>query len=143
MGCIANKAPNFTSETASEMGKRGQAARQATLKRRKEEAAREKQATLTAEPADDEARKRRVQKQIDILLTDMEQADSIVVRLKIGAALERLWKLVQPTAGSLRPSAQKGRRSTPTPQPISAPTPQHIDILPAAQNPPSQTIANQ
>lgn len=55
------------------------------------------------DPDPDEARKRRVQKQIDLLLTDMEKAKTIDARLTIAAAVERLWKLVQPVAGRAKP----------------------------------------
>ena len=142
MANLATKAPNFTPECASEMGKRGAAARLATLKRRKEAAEAEKQAALNALPTDDEARRRRVQKQIDMLLTDMEESSSLKERLAIGSALERLWKLVQPTAGSLKPSREKSRRSSPTPQPVAS-TPQHIDNSADVKNPSSQIIGNQ
>ncbi len=81
---------------------------------------------------DDETRKKRVLKQIDLLLTAMEAATDIKERLRVGAALERLWKLVQPTAGALRPG--RGSRRADAPE---APTPMpQAPTTPA--NPPAQ-----
>lgn len=56
---------------------------------------------------DDECRKRRVQKQIDLLITDMEEASSFDKRKEIAFAIERLWKLVQPTAGVSKPARNR------------------------------------
>jgi hypothetical protein len=41
--------------------------------------------------------------------------------LKLSAAKERLWKLVQPTAGSLRPGRQQRQQTRPSAEPISIP----------------------
>jgi hypothetical protein len=57
-------------------------------------------------------------KQIDGYLDDMRGA-SIETRLKLGKAIADLWKLVQPTAGQLRP-AHKSTRPAP-PQPTQTP----------------------
>jgi hypothetical protein len=116
------RAPPFTAQNAAEMALRSVAARQARIERERTEAEAAKQAArLAPDPNSDEARKRRVQCQIDLLLSDMESAKSVEKRLQIGSAIERLWKLVQPTAGVLRPSKQSRSRQ-PDIQPIS-PTP--------------------
>ena len=120
MSNLATKAPNFTPETAREMGKRGGIARSENIKREKLLLA-ELEAKIRQSPiADsDEARKARVAKQIDALLNDMERTKSLDVRLRIGAALERLWKLVQPTAGVNKPSRSRrpeAPRPSQTPQ---------------------------
>jgi hypothetical protein len=41
--------------------------------------------------------------------------------LKLSSAKERLWKLVQPTAGSLRPGRQQRQQTRPSAEPISIP----------------------
>lgn len=108
----ATKAPNFTRENAAEMARRATRARVARLNRESAELAAERAANAR-DPDDDDARKRRVQKQIDLLLGDMESAKSVKVRLACSAALERLWKLVTPTAGVLRPPKHSNRRPMP------------------------------
>ena len=97
---LANLAAPFTPETAREAQRRSTASRLA--RKLREARLLEAAAALTRShqpPAPDESRRQRVQKQIDLLLTDMEKAKSIEVRLRISAALERLWKLVAPTNG--------------------------------------------
>lgn len=101
------------------MGRRGGLARRISLKREKQRLETERR---SEKPDDDEARRIRVQKQIDSLLTDMEETSSLALRLKIGAALERLWKLVQPTAGVLKQSRRPGAgASRPMIEPVAAP----------------------
>lgn len=121
---IATKAPDITPEVAREFQRRATISRMARIEREKaEERQRDIEARALAisrqiTPDSDEARRNRVQKQIDHLLTDMESAKSVVVRLRISAALDRLWKLVQPTAGVLRPSKRsQGSTERPTVQP--------------------------
>ena len=111
------KAPNFTRENAAEMARRATISRLARLKRESEEREARRRAEATLCHPDD-ARRARVQKQIDLLLTDMESAKSIDVRLKIGAAIERLWRLVQPTAGVMKQGA-KGRGNRPMAMPLT------------------------
>ena len=127
MSNLATLAPKFTPENASEMGRRGAMSRK--LNREREKLRLQQLEELERKspiPDDDEARKRRVQKQIDMLLNDMEKAKDLDKRLRIGAAIERLWKLVQPTAGVLKPSAKRGRplpsiAFTEAPQPAEPP----------------------
>ena len=57
-------------------------------------------------PASDEARKARVAKQVDVLIGSLEKAKSDEQRLPLVAAIERLWKLVQPTAGVAKVRSQ-------------------------------------
>lgn len=109
---IATKAPNFTRENAAEMARRATRARVARLDSERAELEAERAANAR-QPDDDDARKRRVQKQIDLLLGDMERAKSVKVRLACSAALERLWKLVTPTAGVLRPPKRSDRQPMP------------------------------
>lgn len=103
---------------------------QAMVKERKRLAA-----LVPVEPivTDDETRKKRMLKQIDLLLADMENTTAIKQRLVIGAALERLWKLVQPTAGTLKPQRQ-ARSSRPVAEPMQPQTPQG-PIAPASEPP--------
>jgi hypothetical protein len=65
-------------------------------------------------PDTPDTRRNKVEKQIDRLLSDMERAKDLADRLRIAGAVERLWKLVEPTAGALRPSKPgKSSRSGP------------------------------
>lgn len=111
------KAPNFTPENARTMALRSVASRKSNRQREKAAFEAGRQAALEERPDNDEARKARVQRQIDILLADMEKSKSVDVRLRISAALERLWKLVSPTAGVLRPKRGSGSTERPTVQP--------------------------
>lgn len=101
MANLATKAPNFTRENAAEMARRATKSRLARITREKMI---ERHAS-THDP--DDARNARVKRQVDLLLDEMDRAKSWQRRDKISRAIERLWKLVQPTAGALRP----GRRS--------------------------------
>jgi len=118
MSNLATKAPNFTPETARQAAANSLISRKRNKEREKQILA-EAQAMLrlsvNADP--EEARIRRVKGQIDGLLDDMEGA-SLKQRLIIGAAIERLWKLVQPTAGVQKPG--RSRRLEP---PMPAPKP--------------------
>jgi len=121
-GNPATLAPPFTKENAREMALRGAATRKRNRELEKQLLAQAADlARKIALPSDDEARKSRVQKQIDILLTDMEKTKSVDVRLRISAALDRLWKLVTPTAGVLRPPKRGAQQSLPPLVPISEP----------------------
>ena len=107
----ATKAPNFTKENAAEMARRGAATKKANREREKLLLAQAAEWARRNEKADDDqARMNRVKKQIDYLLTDMEKTKSVEMRLKMSAALDRLWKLVQPTNGKV----SKQRSSFPT-----------------------------
>jgi hypothetical protein len=114
-----NLAPPFTRENARAMQLRATQSRVARIEREKAERLHDMAVKVALElnearaPDDDEARKRRVQKQIDLILGDMERAKSVKVRLACSAALERLWKLVTPTAGAFRPSKRSDRPAMP------------------------------
>jgi hypothetical protein len=99
------------------MAARSLESRKLNFKREKEAYEAGLKAALENRPDQDQARKERVQRQIDTLLDDMEDCSSLKQRIIIGSAIERLWKLVQPTAGVLRPKKQDR-------QPITLPTPQ-------------------
>ncbi len=128
---LDTKAPNFTRENAGEMARRATISRVAREKREREQlkaAIESEKLALASMPQNDDARRARVQKQIDVLLNDMESASSLEKRLQLGSAIERLWKLVQPTAGVLRPNKQS-RRSQADAMPIH--TPQEPVAIPA------------
>jgi hypothetical protein len=114
MSNLATKAPNFTPETARQAAANSLISRKRNQEREKQILA-EAQALLrlsvNADP--EETRILRVKGQIDNLLDDMEGA-SLKERLVIGSAIERLWKLVQPTAGVNKPGRSR-RPEAPTP----------------------------
>ncbi len=125
MANLATKAPNFTRENAPDMARR---ATESRLAREAREKAEDRQRDIEARALaisreirvdPDDARKMRVQKQIDLLLTDMEATKDADKRLRFGAAIERLWKLVQPTAGVQRPgrTRRESARIEPEPEP--------------------------
>jgi hypothetical protein len=94
------KAPNFTRENAAEMARRATVAREA--RRAREKAILREYAKNPPVDADDDARRKRVLKQIarcDSLLLSCEPKDFP----RFTAAKERLWNLVLPKAGVLRP----------------------------------------
>jgi hypothetical protein len=103
MANLATKAPNFTPETARLAALKSHESRRQNLER-------EKMLLATQAPDNDEARKNRTLKQIDKL--DKLIDDALVKAdeerfLKLTAAKERLWKLVQPTAGVQKPSRSR------------------------------------
>ena len=103
MANLATKAPNFTSENAAAMSKLAHAA----IRARKE---REKALLASQRPIPDDARKEQTLRQIDRLDKLINSAlddDDADLFLKLTAAKEKLWKLVQPTAGVSRPKRQR------------------------------------
>lgn len=115
------KAPNFTRENAGAMARLATAARVRNQQARVAQALADGQAREKAEreklPAPDDARRDRTLKQLDLLdnLVDAALAAGDADRfLQLSQAKDRLWKLVQPTAGALRPSKSgKSIRSGP------------------------------
>ena len=106
---LATKAPNFTRENAGEMARRATVSRLARIAREREQAA---AAARAAAPVTDDARKQATLRQLDKLdvlidaaLDKCKQDDF----LRLSAAKERLWKLVQPTAGALKPQRNRPR----------------------------------
>jgi hypothetical protein len=130
-GNPATLAPRITPDNAREMQRR---ATQSRLAREAREKAEDLERDIAARarilaPEPDEARRQRTLKQIDLLDKRISAAmddDDDDRAMSLIAAKERLWKLVQPTAGSLRPG--RSRREAPpsitAPVPISAPVAQ-------------------
>lgn len=125
MANLATKAPNFTLENAADMARRATASRLARIAREKSE---KEAADLASRARPDDARKETTLKQIDKLdkmidaaLERGKQDDFIA----LAAAKERLWKLVQPTAGVAKPS----RRRDPEP-PVTFQRPESADQKP-------------
>ena len=100
--------PQITRENAAEMQRRAQVA----IAARKERARldREKLAAMP-ETADEQARSKRVFAQIDRVDQFLEECQDAETFVKLTAAKERLWKLVVPTAGVLRPRPTVRRRT--------------------------------
>ena len=116
------KAPNFTRENAAEMARRATVAREE--RRAREKAILREYAQSMRADAGDDARKRRVLKQIkrcDGMLDECEPADFPALT----AAKERLWNLILPKAGVMRPRQSSQRRQPPTvePTPLEPPPP--------------------
>lgn len=115
----ATKAPNFTRENAGEMARRATASRLARIAREKAEAQAAKDA-LAQIPAGEDARRNRTLKQLDLLDAMIDKTLNLGHQdkfLKLSAAKERLWKLVQPTAGSLKPGRPRPARPLELPIP--------------------------
>jgi uncharacterized protein YpiB (UPF0302 family) len=114
MSNLATKAPNFTRENAREMALRSAESRRENIKRENEAFEAGKIAALALMPKGDEARKQTTLTQIDALDKRINEAlddDDEERFLKLTAAKERLWKLVQPTTGVAKP----GRSRRPEP----------------------------
>jgi hypothetical protein len=112
MGNPATKAPNFTPELAAKYAPLATIAREKNREMRRLAAEAEKSAVVT-----DDARKTQTLNQIDRLDKLINAAlddDDADLFLKLTAAKERLWKLVQPTAGVNKPR-QSSRPAPPTP----------------------------
>lgn len=132
----------FTVENAAEMARRSVEARANAKERDRLAAAQAEELARTSAATSDELRRLRVQKQIDLLLLDMEAAKSIEKRLQLGSAIERLWKLVQPTAGVNRPSRQS-RRNQVEAQPIETPQENLQQIKDSAKNLPIRDMSQE
>jgi hypothetical protein len=118
------KAPNFTRENAAEMARRATKARVASRLREKAELAAYRALERGEQTPD--ARTKRVLKQIkycDELLDARPDAETFV---KLTAAKERLWNLVFPKAGVMRPRSQPSRRPPPTSERPQEPSPAPI-----------------
>jgi len=118
------KAPNFTRENAGEMARRATKSRVAREQREKEQArlrdleARALVISREVNPDPDDARERRIKKQIDTVLSDMESAKSPMIRLKLVGALERLWNLLGASSG---PKTGGNRPARPGHRPLALP----------------------
>jgi len=113
----ATLAAPFTKENARAMALRSHAARR--LNRERENIFR-----ANAAPAPDDARRAQALKQLDaldVMINDAINKGNEAQFLKLINAKEKLWKLVQPTAGVNRP-ARPGRQSRqPMIQPVETP----------------------
>lgn len=121
MANLATKAPNFTSESGSRAGIASGISRRLLREREKDFLAKTKELErLTSRPNDDETRKQTTLKQIDALdkrINEALEEDDEERFLKLSSVKEKLWKLVQPTAGVLK---QRSQRPHPAPvEPIS------------------------
>jgi len=136
--------PLITRENAAEFGRKSAIAR----KLAKERAEREKQG-LPAIPvaAEDQRTRERVKRQIERCDAMLEKCKSPRVFVQLTAAKEKLWNLIYPKAGSIRPSKSRDRAPSFTPiapLPIEPASP--LVVSPPAenhneQNPDSQVAA--
>ena len=137
------KAPPFTAETAAAAGRLGgKRSAEAKAKAREERRLLILQARIQATASGDDSRRTRTLSQIDLLDNAIDDALERGLHeraLELVGAKDRLWKLVQPTAGSLRPG--RSRREAPpsitAPVPISAPVAQPAPVAPEV--PPAST----
>ena len=121
MGNLDNLAPRFTRENAAEMARRSNASR---LAREAREAAEEKERDIAARARvlvgpDEDARKRRIEKQIDATIDALESCNDDEMRVKLTQALDRLWSLVYAKVGTTKPKSSLRR-----PAPVASETPQ-------------------
>jgi len=124
-------APPFTRDNAGEMARRATVAREA--RRAREKAILREYAKNPPVDADDDARRKRVLKQIarcDSLLLTCSAAEFPAMT----AAKERLWKLVFPTAGVLKPR-RNDRPRMPEARGVPIPAPQAPEAV-QTENPP-------
>lgn len=110
MANLATKAPNFTLENAKFMAYKSVLSRQHNAKREKEAYERGYQDALNLKPTDETARRNVTLLQIDrldaMINKSLDEQDSEAF-LKLSGAKEKLWKLVQPTAGVARPKRNR------------------------------------
>jgi hypothetical protein len=126
MANSATKSPNFTPANAREMQRRSTASRLTRIAHEKAEAQAMK-AALARIPESEDARRNRTLKQIDQLDGLIDRALNLGQQdrfLKLSKAKGELWKLVQPTAGSLRPGSRRRSQDVPRMVPIDPTTPQ-------------------
>ena len=124
MANLATKAPNFTKENARAFAMKGAATRKANREREKLLLAQAAElARLNPKPTDDQARKETTLIQIDkldqLINRALERKDDDLF-LRLATAKEKLWKLVQPTAGVMKPSRISKRTIEPTAKPEDA-----------------------
>jgi hypothetical protein len=138
------RAEPFTASNAASMGRIGGIASGFSRKR----ARLERLAILSAskpseELTDDEARRKRTLRQIqclDKLIDKSLERDDEESFVKLAAAKEKLWKLVQPTAGVNRPGRQSKRNAEA--QPIETPQ-QSPDPAPADTTIPARDMSQE
>lgn len=130
----------FTRENAGEMARRATRSRLERIAREEEEEreARLRDARLPRDASED-AKKLRVQRQIETCDNMLEDCDDPVMFVKLVAAKARLWELLYPKPGSLRPKA--GRVERAPVQPIqAAPAPLVVPISPVSTDAPPQEV---
>ncbi|HSS99164.1 MAG TPA: hypothetical protein VLK33_19150 [Terriglobales bacterium] len=124
----------FTKENAGEMARRATQARLARIAREKEEEELERARWVRA-PRDttEDAKKIRVQRQIEACDTMIEACKDPEMFVKLITAKARLWELLYPKPGSLRPKSSRSERAPVAPvQPLPAPAaPQPVANPPA------------
>jgi hypothetical protein len=124
------KAPPFTAENAALNGRKGGLiSAQARANKRAQAVAdanslRELLRLQAGKQPDDDRRLNRVKAQADLIADKIDDClvsdddDRLTV---LTQALARLWPLVTPTAGSLRPGRQQRQQTRPSAEPISIP----------------------
>ncbi len=118
------KAPPITRETAREYSARGNKVRWDNWRLAKEQAKLHKPA-FSATPDDSQpiARTKMQLAQLDDLIDAALARKDQRSFLALAGAKERLWKLVQPTAGVMKPASRRAA-NRPAAEPISDQTPQ-------------------
>jgi hypothetical protein len=104
------------------MARRATRSRLARIERERAEAQAVKDA-LASRPEPEDTRKERTLKQLDkldVLIDRSLNLGNSTQFLKLSAAKERLWKLVQPTAGVLKPARERSSRRGGVAIPLSA-----------------------
>lgn len=122
-------APLFTKENAGVMAKRATRSRMERIQREKEQLLllRERNASTPLNASEDE-KKARVQRQIEQCDTMLAECADPETFVRLVAAKARLWELLYPKPGSLRPKQSRSDRAPiapiqPLPEPlVSSPT---------------------
>lgn len=94
--------PLFTRENAAEMGRRSAITRRNASAERKEY-------VVPETPRAEDERKRRMGVQIDLLDADIAKTKNPVIRCRLIAAKAKLWELLYPRPGVLKPARSRDR----------------------------------
>ena len=113
----------FTAENAAEMQKRAQVAI-ARKKAAKEELERlQRIAAVTTAGTNADARKAKVENLLDRMLDDMLQAEDGLTRARIASSMDKVWNLLYPRAGALKPKGMGRTGARPVPMATQTPVP--------------------
>ena len=113
----------ITAEVAAEYARRSHAAAARNKIARAEQARQERIAALNAAPDAAAARKQQVERVLDLMLDDMLQAEDGQSRARIASSMDKVWNLLYPRAGALKPKGMGRTGARPVPMATQTPVP--------------------
>lgn len=110
--------PLFTSENAAELARLSHIARKQRKAAAAAAAAEQARLDAVAAESPENARKLRIEKQIDVLLDKLANCKDNRLTVQLVSALDKLWNLLYPRAGVMQHKGKLNRRFAPPAIPV-------------------------